>query len=185
MADAQKKAETQGYTIVLADASGFALLPSVVRTYAPCACTPIMAEGNLHEHLSAIGGLTRNGEFYMRVYETALTGREAAAFLRHLLQHMPGKVMVIWDRAQIHRSREVKDLLASDAGQRLWLEALPTAAPELNPTEGVWHLLKDELKNLACVDLAELRHELHLAYRRVRTQPDLLTACFAQAGLRV
>ena len=93
--------------------------------------------------------------------------------------------MVIWDGASIHRSRAVKDLLASAAGTRLWLERLPTAAPELNPIEGVWHLLKDELKNLACLDLSDLRHELHLAALRVRAQPDLLISCFAQAGLRV
>ena len=121
----------------------------------------------------------------MRVYEKALRGPQVAEFLRHLLQQIPGKVMVIWDGASIHRSQEVKDLLTTEAGKRLWLEPLPTAAPELNPTEGVWMLLKDELKNLACLDLSDLNHELHLASRRVRFQPELLISCFAQAHLKV
>ncbi len=185
MAAAQKKAEKQGYTIVCVDASGFALLPYVARTYAPRGCTPIIYESNPHDHLSVIGGLTWRGEFYMRVYEEALTGVQVAEFLRHLLHHLPGKVMVVWDRASIHRSPEVKEVLASEEGKRLWLEQFPTAAPELNPTEGVWALLKDELKNLACLDLLDLRHELHLAYRRVRSDPELLISCFAQAGLKV
>ena len=121
----------------------------------------------------------------MRVYQKALRGPQAAEFLRHLLQQIPGKVMVIWDGASIHRSQEVKDLLTTEAGKRLWLEPLPTAAPELNPTEGVWMLLKDELKNLACLDLSDLNYELHLASRRVRSQPELLISCFAQAHLKV
>jgi len=121
----------------------------------------------------------------MRVYQKALRGPQVAEFLRHLLQQIPGKVMVIWDGAPIHRSQEVKDLLTTRAGKRLWLERLPTAAPELNPTEGVWMLLKDELKNLACLDLSDLNHELHLASRRVRSQPELLISCFAQAHLKV
>lgn len=121
----------------------------------------------------------------MRVYEKALRGPQVAEFLRHLLRQIPGKVMVIWDRASIHRSQEVKDLLRTRTGKRLWLEQLPVAAPELNPTEGVWMLLKDELKNLACLDLSVLNHELHLASRRLRSQPKLLISCFAQAHLKV
>jgi len=121
----------------------------------------------------------------MRVYPEALRGPQVAEFLRHLLQQIPGKVMVIWDRGPIHRSQEVKDLLTTQSGKRLWLEQLPTAAPELNPTEGVWMLLKDELKNLACLDLLDLNHQLHLALRRIRSQSELLISCFAQARLKV
>ncbi len=93
--------------------------------------------------------------------------------------------MVIWDGASIHRSQEVKEVLASEEGQRLWLERFPTAAPELNPAAGVWILLKDELKNLACLELPDLRYELHPAYRRVRLKPELFISCFAQARLKV
>ena len=167
------------------DESGFHLLPTVARTYAPCGCTPVIYEGNPHDHLSVIGGLTPCGQFYVRLYQKALRGPQVAEFLRHLLRQIPSKVMVIWDGAPIHRSQEVKDLLRTPAGQRLWLEALPTAAPELNPTEGAWKLLKNELKNLACLNLSDLRHELYLAVRRIRARPDLLISCFAQARLKV
>lgn len=170
---------------MFADESGFNLLPSVVRTYAPRGCTPIIYEGHPQDHLSVIGGLTRRGRFYLRVYETALRSPQVAEFLRQLLRQIPGKVMVIGDRASSHRSQEVKDLLSTRTGKRLWLEQLPVAAPELNPTEGVWMLLKDALKNLACLDLSVLNHELHLASRRLRFQPTLLISCFAQARLKV
>ncbi|WP_236038317.1 transposase [Ktedonobacter robiniae] len=50
------------------------------------------------------------------------------------------------------------------AAARIHLERLPAYAPEFNPQEGVWNLLKRrELKNRCCKDLAELEQELLLA----------------------
>ncbi len=67
---------------------------------------------------------------------------------------------------------------------RLHLEWLPDYAPDLNPDEGVWNLLKRaELKNRCCRDLHELRWELGLAIRRLRRTPQRLSACFRQCGL--
>ena len=70
------------------------------------------------------------------------------------------------------------------AATRLHLERLPAYAPELNPDEGVWNLLKrGELKNRCCRDLDELRWEIGLALRRLRRRRDRLIACFRHAGL--
>ena len=55
-----------------------------------------------------------------------------------MLRHFKGKLTVVWDRAKIHRSKEVKALLKNGGAKRLHLELLPTAAPELNPDEDVW-----------------------------------------------
>jgi transposase len=59
-------------------------------------------------------------------------------FLRHLLQHIAGKILVIWDGSPIHRSRIIKAFLAGSAGNRLQVEQLPGYAPDLNPVEYVW-----------------------------------------------
>jgi hypothetical protein len=57
-------------------------------------------------------------------------------FLRHLLRHLPGPLLVVWDGSPIHRARAVKAFLATGAAGRLHLEQLPADAPELNPDKG-------------------------------------------------
>ena len=104
-------------------------------------------------------------------------------FLRHLLRHIPGKLLVIWDGAPIHRAQVVKDFLAQGGAARICLEQLPAYAPELNPDEGIWRYLKRvELRNLCCGDLTELRLELRLAAARLRHKRGVIQGCITQCG---
>ena len=67
-----------------------------------------------------------------------------------LLEEIPGRVLVIWEGAAIHRSRAVKEWLAQGAARRILLEQLPGYAPELNPDEGVWgYLRRVEMRDVA------------------------------------
>lgn len=135
------------------------------------------------DHLSVIGALTPTGRLLTRTYEHALKGPQVVRFLKHLLAHLPGQLLVIWDGASIHRGHVVKDFLKTAAGQRLQLVALPGYAPDLNPTEGVWRLLKrTELQNLFCEALWELRIELRQALARLRHRAPALLGCLRHAG---
>jgi transposase len=129
-------------TLVWVDETGLRLLPALVRTWAPRGQTPILRTPLSREHLSVIGALTPTGRLFTRTYEHAIRGPHVVRFLKHLLAHLPGQLMVLWDGASIHRGHVVKDFLTTAAGQRLHLVALPGYAPDLNPAEGVWHLLK-------------------------------------------
>jgi transposase len=67
-------------------------------------------------------------------------------------------------------------------GKRVHLERLPDYAPELNPQEQVWNLLKRrELKNLCCQNLAHLSQELVRAKERLSHRKEILQHCFAYA----
>lgn len=155
----------------------------MARTYAPCGQTPVLRAPLIRDHLSVIGGVTADGRLFTHIQDAAFTGETVVAFLRQLLRQIPGKVVVVWDGAAIHRCQEVKDFLATGAARRLQLERLPAYAPELNPAEGVWNLLKrKELKNRCCQDLGELRWEVGLAIRRLQRRRHLIRACFAQCG---
>jgi transposase len=180
----EKKARRERRTLVFVDESGFYLLPAVVRTYAPCGQTPMLHPFVTRDHLSVMGALTPTGQLYTLVREKALSGQESQMFLQHLLRHVAEKLLVIWDGASIHWASEVKTFLADGGARAIHLAALPSYAPDLNPVEGVWDLLKyGELRNLCCWDLSHLAIELSLAIRRLRTKPQLLQACFAGAGL--
>jgi transposase len=135
------------------------------------------------DHLSAIGGLTLDGRLVMHIQDHSFKGPDVVRFLQLLLRKIPGKLLVIWDGASIHRSQAVKDFLAQGGAKRLHLERLPGSAPELNPQEGVWNLLKRrELKNLCTVDFQQLEAELVRAKERLRHRKTVLRQCIAHAG---
>lgn len=136
------------------------------------------------DHLSVMGAITPSGQLYTLVRQTALSGQESQMFLKHLLRHVAEKLLVIWDGSSIHWATEVKTFLADGGAKAIHLEPLPGYAPDLNPVEGIWDLLKYvELRNLCCQHLSHLTMELGLAIRRLRTKPRLVQACFAGAGL--
>jgi transposase len=156
------------------DQSGFYLLPTVVRTYAPVGQTPILHEHLGRDHLSVISAITMEGKLLMMEQERSFKSQDVVRFLRHLLGQIPGKLLVIWDGSPIHRGRAVKDFLASGASSRLKLERLPGYAPDLNPEEGIWkHLKYVELKNVCCQSLAELKVELRKAKERLRHKREI------------
>jgi transposase len=168
------------------DESGFRPLPSVVRTWAPRGQTPVLREWLTWDHLSAISAITPAGELYLSIQERAFKGPDVVRFLQHLLDHIAGQLLVVWDGIPPHRSRVVKAFLAAGAAQRLWLERLPGYAPELNPDEGIWRYLKRvELCNLVCHDLAHLRSELEQAVERLKLKPDVIRGCIKEPGCYV
>jgi transposase len=169
---------------VFVDEAGFYLLPSVVATYAPVGETPELREVGTHDHLSAISAVTPEGRLRMQVYEEPITGAHVVRFLRHLARSLPGdKFGFFWDGAPIHRSRAVKQFLAAAPADRFRVEQLPGYAPELNPDEGVWDVLKeDELANVSCLDLQQLRAEIRAATQRLQHKPEVVRGFFRKAG---
>jgi transposase len=186
LARAEKKAAEEERTIVFVDEAGFCLLPMAVRTYAPCGRTPVLRVKLTHDHLSAIGAITSDGRLLMQSQDHAYCADDVVRFLRLLLRKIPGKLLVIWDGASIHRAQAIKAFLSRGAAKRIHLERLPGYAPELNPQEGVWNLLKRrELKNVCCRDLPHVATELRLAKERLRHRRKILRQCFAHAGCPV
>jgi transposase len=184
LASTQKGAAKEGRTVVWVDESGFYLLPARVRTYAPRGQTPALRVFLTRDHLSVISAVTPAGRLLLMVREHAIRSVDVVHFLKHLLAHLPGKLLVVWDGAPIHRGQPVKDFLAGGAATRLRLEQLPGYAPDLNPLDqGIWrHLKHVELRNVCCADLCHLRSELRAAARRLRHKPHIVRACIRHAG---
>ena len=93
------------------------------------------------------------------------------------------KLLVVWDRAQIHRGRMVREFVAASGG-RIALEYLPAYAPELNPVEHIWGYWKHhELPNFCPRDFARLSYHARRALKRMRRRPTLVMAFWEQANL--
>jgi transposase len=186
VASPKKGADQEGRTIIWVDESGFYLLPSAVRTYAPRGQTPVLQFPLSRDHLAVISGITLDDRLLMLVQERPFTSPDIVRFLKHLLRQIPGKLLVIWDGAPIHRGQPVKDFLAHGGAQRLQLEPLPGYAPDLNPEEGIWNYLKRvELGNVCCQTLGDLRRQLRLATARLRHKAAVIHACVRECGYAV
>jgi len=155
-----------------------------VRTDAPRGQTPILREWYTRDHLSASSAISPEGKRSFQSQDGALDSSDVVAFLEHLRREVPGRLVIIWDGAPIHRSHRIKAFLVNGAAQRLHVERLPASAPELTPGEGLWAQLKGvEWRHRCCCNLPHLRHELRDAVRRVRRKRRMLKGCFAGAGL--
>jgi transposase len=177
------RAKRERRTLVFVDEAGFYLLPAVVRTYSPRGQTPLIPEWQTRDHLSVMGGVTPAGKVYTLARQESLNGLHSVEFLGHLLRLAGERLLVIWDGSPIHRRAAVREFVSGARG-KVWLEALPPYAPDLNPVEWAWrHLKQAELRNLVCLDLEELHGEFHLAVGRLRQKRHLVPSFFAGAGL--
>jgi transposase len=132
--------------------------------------------------LSIIGGLAL-WRFYFQIHAGSVKSLQVIEFLRHLQRHIPGKLLILWDGAPIHRSRLVQEYVATTQG-RVSVERLPAYAPELNPVEYMWgHLKTHEIANLIVTRAWELSMEATAALRRMRRRPTIVSACYTQAEL--
>lgn len=182
----KKNAARLGAHLVFVDESGFLLIPTVRRTWAPRGQTPLLRHWQRHDRLSVISALSLSPKrqrcgLYFQLHATNIRTPDVCAFLRALLRHLRGPVIVLWDHSTIHRGPVVRALLRRVP--RLRLEPFPSYAPELNPDEGVWRHAKAALANGRPDTVADLGTAVGAALTRLRHAPHLLRACIAHADL--
>lgn len=153
------------------------LIPTRRRTWNPKGRTPIVRYNYRHDRISAIAALTvaakraRMG-LYLQLRQDNFKAVQVAKFLRLLLTHLRGHVILLWDGGQIHKGPAINAVRA--AFPRLHLERFPGYAPELNPVEQVWNDFKRHTGNSILRGKQDIRLSLHGSTRRVRRTPDKL-----------
>jgi transposase len=172
---------------VFADESGFLLAPLVVKTWAPRGSTPLQhhRQGR-REKISVISGISLSPQrhhlslYYLLFYDN-IAQEEVCVFLRELLRHLRGPIIVLVDNSSTHQGEPLEKLLAQH--RRLQIEHFPSYAPELNPDEGVWSLAKRELANSCPKDVDELMENVIRAINGIRSSPTKLRGCILQSEL--
>jgi transposase len=176
--------------ILMADEVGFMMNPSVKKTWARKAHTPVVPyRKRRHKKVSvlgavalrpATGGVALLCDFYPDSY---VRGEQAASFLHRVLAEYPaGPVDLVWDNLAAHRAPIVKEVLQEHP--RLTLHYLPPYAPDLNAAEGVWCLAKHHrMANHTIADLDQLHAEARRHLEDVGRDQELLASCFKGAGL--
>lgn len=102
-----------------------------------------------------------------------IDAQAVVSFLRGLLRHLRGKVIVIWDGGSNHKGPAIRALL--DRFPRLTLERLPGYAPDLNPVEMLWAYLKHGLMtNFVPADVLDLERVVLANLKSVRADPKMI-----------
>ena len=93
-----------------------------------------------------------------------------------------GNIVLIWDNLNVHKRAELR---AFTSGQP-WLRVfwLPAYAPDLNPVEGIWSVLKrGPLANVSFNGFAHLLQVIKHGLRKIQSQPALIDGCLTGTGL--
>ena len=160
----------------------------VRHTWAPRGKTPVLRiKKNSWTRRSVIGALAYRADgsrskILLQFKKGAVLAPDFVSFLEHLARHLPGNVVVIWDRLNGHRSLLVRSW--SDTNSRFEFVHLPAYAPELNPVEALWSWLKGTcLANCSHDDLAPLVDAMRRGAGRARHRRGLLQAFLRKADL--
>jgi putative transposase len=168
--------------MIFVDESGFSLVPPLRSTWGRRGQTPLLRHRFSWPKLSAISGVTLDQRLFLRLVRGVINGEEVIEFLRVLLRHMKGPILVLWDNIATHRSGKVKQWLA--AHPRFHVEPLPAYAPDLNADEGVWQHLKFSVVGNFCPEtIEELEDQIHKGTRTMRKNENLLESFFKRTGL--
>jgi len=165
------------------------LIPSVVRTWAPQGQTPIHRHRQgRRDKISVISGISlsprrlRLNLYYLLFYDN-IGQEEVCLFIRELLRHLHGPVILLLDNSSTRKGEPIQQLLGQH--RRLRIEYFPSYAPELNPDEGVWAQAKRELANSCPKDVDELMEDILRSIDGIRASPEKLRGCILQSDLPI
>ena len=115
----------------------------------------------------------RPGLYFSTLPDGFFTAEAVVTFLRDLLKHLRGKVVVLWDGGGNHKGPLIRAFRSRN--KRLWLERLPAYAPELNPVEAVWSWLKyGQLANYVPDQMTDLDDEIIDRLIVLKCDPNVL-----------
>lgn len=104
--------------------------------------TPVVPRTGQRSSVNMISAVSARGELRFSLVEGRVNGPVFVVFLQRLIHNAAHPIFLILDGHSIHRSRVVRDFVASTQG-RLRLFVLPPYSPELNPDEQVWNYVKN------------------------------------------
>jgi transposase len=111
----------------------------------------------------------------------SFTETDYARLLDAAHQQLAGPIVLVRDNLPTHTSRAMRQLVAA----RAWLTVfqLPAYAPELNPVEGIWSVLKRSLANLTKQRIDQLTALIKTRLKPMQYRPGLIDGFLAKTGL--
>jgi transposase len=194
LAERGRTAAALGAWIVFEDEAGMSMTPPIARTWARRGHTPVITVRGRSRRRISITALTcykpgqRSRLIYRPRLETRPDGRKSFAWTdyRDLLitarRHLGGPIVLVWDNLNTHLTAGMRAFIA--AQDWLTVVQLPAYAPDLNPVEGIWSLLRRGfLSNVAFTTPEHLIRTVRHGLRTIQYRSDLIDGCLAGTGL--
>ncbi|WP_438828273.1 IS630 family transposase [Streptomyces mirabilis] len=185
-----------GAWLCFEDEAGFSMTPPTVRTWARRGHTPVIRVRGRSQRRFSIAALAcyKQGERSRLIYrpkrhvDHKRGGRRSFAWTdyRDLLiaahQQLGAPIVLVWDNLNVHKDRRLREFI--NAHDWIICYFLPAYAPDLNPVEGVWSLLRRSSQaNTAFTDPDHLMSALRHGLRQIQYRSNLIDGCLAETGL--
>ena len=164
------------------------MVPLIMRSWSPKGQTPLIRIAGGWRKISAISAISatpkrRRVNLFLQFHpQKNIRTQQVIQFFRHLLRHIPGTIILLWDNIQTHKAKILKEFLAVHRG-RIHHHHFPGYAPELNPDEFVWSQMKRRVANHPPHDLPELQIVLTKERRRLQRSQRLMRSCIQASEL--
>jgi transposase len=137
----QQRAKKEGAVIYFQDESGVRSDFHSGKTWALKGRTPIVEATGARFGLNMMAAITPRGQMHFMLVKGTVGSEQIVEFLKRLMSGHGQKVLLIWDGHPTHKSKAVKECIASFDG-RLEIFLLPPYSPDLNPIEQLWNHAK-------------------------------------------
>lgn len=166
------------------DETGHTFRIRLQATWARRGRTPIVRCLSRRREISSIIVVTPEGRLYARHQAGAVNTRAVLAALLYFRRQLGAPLLIIWDRLNAHRSREVTRFITAHACDYA-IAYLPAYAPELNPEEQANAWVKRRMANALPSSITALAALARTSFRRLQARPALIRHFFHHAGLYV
>lgn len=181
--------------ILFEDEAGQSMTPPRARTWGRIGQTPVVRVRGRGSGRVSMAGMTcyKPGERSRLIYAVReYRGRkdEPKGFgwrdLRDLIvragTQLGGPVVLVWDNVRLHLAVGMREFIEANA-QWLTVFQLPAYAPDLNPQEGIWSLVKRDIGSLAAADLTQITTAVKHRLKTIQYRSHLVDGCLAATGL--
>jgi transposase len=174
----QKRAKKEGATIYFQDESGIRSDFHAGTTWAPKGKTPVIEATGARFGLNIVGAITPKGQMQFMIVQGGVNSSIIIEFLKRLMHGHDNKVFLIWDGHPTHKSKAVKECIASFDG-RLETFLLPSYSPDLNPIEQLWnHAKTNGVGRIPVNGPDQLRRAVINKLRSLQKLPKLISSLF-------
>ncbi|WP_413759278.1 transposase [Streptomyces sp. MMBL 11-3] len=171
------------------------MTPPTARTWARRGHTPVIRVRGRSRRRISVAALAcyKPGERSRLIYrprrdDGRCDGRKGFAWTdyRDLLivahTQLGGPIVLVWDNLNVHLAHGMRQFIT----RQDWLTVyqLPSCAPDLNPVEGIWSLLRrGRLSSTAFTPPEHLIQTVRHGMRTIQYRPHLIDGCLAGTGL--
>ncbi|MFE3940358.1 transposase [Streptomyces sp. NPDC059118] len=195
LAAGRSTAAERGAWTVFEDEAGESMTPPRARTWGRIGQTPVVRVRGRGSGRVSMAGMAcyKPGERSRLIYAIreyrgrkdrpkGFGRRDFRDLIVRARIQLGSPIVLVWDNVRLHLTTAIKDFIAANVD---WLTVfqIPTYAPDLNPQEGIWSLVKRDIGNLTAADLSRITRAVKRKLKMLQYRPEVIDGCLAGTGM--